>query len=129
MNNNCNLTTCCYNQSGTCTNEDKREECVEVSKRVLRLEGRSCPDCHKSYDGVIIGGADEPKECECGCLFDLEGLFAGITCREPRYCENCKYWADNEICVNGYSEQVANFTDRDFSCKFYEREGKNGQKN
>lgn len=90
-NNNCNLTTCRYNQSGTCTNEDKTEE--------------------------------------CGCLFDLEGLFAGITCREPRYCENCKYWADNEICVNGYSEQVANFTDRDFSCKFYEREGKNGQKN
>ena len=37
-NNNCNLTTCRYNQSGTCTNEDKREECVEISKRVLCLE-------------------------------------------------------------------------------------------
>lgn len=32
-NNNCNLTTCRYNQSGTCTNEDKRQECVEVSKK------------------------------------------------------------------------------------------------
>lgn len=38
-NNNCNLTTCRYNQSGTCTNEDKRKECVEVSKRVLCLSG------------------------------------------------------------------------------------------
>lgn len=34
----CNLTTCRYNQSGDCTNEDKRKECVEVSKRVLCLE-------------------------------------------------------------------------------------------
>lgn len=39
-NNNCNLIACCYNQSGTCTNEDKRKECVEVSKRVLCLEDR-----------------------------------------------------------------------------------------
>lgn len=36
----CNLTTCRYNQSGTCTNEEKRKECVEVSKRVLRLDDR-----------------------------------------------------------------------------------------
>lgn len=36
--NNCNLTTCRYNQSGTCTNEEKREECVGVSKKVLCLE-------------------------------------------------------------------------------------------
>lgn len=36
--NNCNLTTCRYNQSGTYTNGDKRQECVEVSKRVLCLE-------------------------------------------------------------------------------------------
>ena len=40
-NNNCNLTTCRYNQSGTCTNEEKRKECVEVSKRVLCLEDRA----------------------------------------------------------------------------------------
>ena len=39
-NNNCNLTTCRYNRSGTCTNKDKRQECVEVSKKVLRLEDR-----------------------------------------------------------------------------------------
>lgn len=39
-NNNRNLTTCRYNQSCTCTNEDKRQECVEVSKKVLRLGDR-----------------------------------------------------------------------------------------
>lgn len=39
--NNCNLTTCRYNKSGTCTNEKKRKECVEVSKRVLCLEGEN----------------------------------------------------------------------------------------
>lgn len=39
-NNNCNLTTRRYNQSGKCTNEDKRKERVEVSKKVLCLEGR-----------------------------------------------------------------------------------------
>ena len=34
-NNNCNLTTCRYNADGKCTNEEKREECVEVSRKVL----------------------------------------------------------------------------------------------
>ena len=33
--NNCNLTTCRYNADGKCTNEKKREECVEVSRKVL----------------------------------------------------------------------------------------------
>lgn len=40
-NNNCNLITCRYNQSGNCMNEEKRKECVEVSKRVLCLEGEN----------------------------------------------------------------------------------------
>lgn len=39
-NNNCNLTTCSYNQSGKCENEDKRKECAEVSKRVLCLNNK-----------------------------------------------------------------------------------------
>lgn len=38
--NNCNLTTCRYNQFGACTNEEKRKECVEVSERVLCLKGK-----------------------------------------------------------------------------------------
>ncbi len=36
--NNCNLTTLQYNKYGKCTNEENREECVEVSKLVLCLE-------------------------------------------------------------------------------------------
>lgn len=39
-NNNCNLTTCSYNKYGKCTNEEKRKECVGVSKMVLCLEDR-----------------------------------------------------------------------------------------
>ena len=31
----CNLTTCRYNEDGKCTNEGKRKECVEVSRKVL----------------------------------------------------------------------------------------------
>ena len=38
MNNNCNLTTCRYNADGKCMNEEKREECVRVSKTVLCID-------------------------------------------------------------------------------------------
>ena len=34
---NCNLTTCRYNADGKCTNEEKREECVDISRKVLCL--------------------------------------------------------------------------------------------
>lgn len=37
-----------------------------------------------------------------------------------RNCGNCEWWADNEVCVNGDSEQVADFTDKDFSCPHHE---------
>ena len=36
---NCNLTTCRYNKDGKCTNEEKRKECVRVSKAVLIIDG------------------------------------------------------------------------------------------
>ena len=36
--NNCNLTTCRYNADGKCTNEEKRKECVRVSKAVLIID-------------------------------------------------------------------------------------------
>ena len=32
---NCNLTTFRYNADGKCTNDEKRKECVEVSRKVL----------------------------------------------------------------------------------------------
>ncbi len=38
--NKCNLATCRYNQDRICRNEEKRKECVEVSKLVLCLEGK-----------------------------------------------------------------------------------------
>ena len=38
MNNNCNLITCRYNADGKCTNEEKRKECVRVSKAVLMID-------------------------------------------------------------------------------------------
>ena len=34
-NKKCNLTSCRYNAYGKCTNKEKREECVEVSRKVL----------------------------------------------------------------------------------------------
>ena len=36
--NNCNLTTCRYNNDGKCTNDEKRKECVEVSRKVLCID-------------------------------------------------------------------------------------------
>ena len=33
--NNYNITTCRYNADGKCTNEEKREECIEVERKVL----------------------------------------------------------------------------------------------
>lgn len=79
----------------------------------------SCPDCLKSYDGVIIGGEDAPKKCECGCEFDLEGLFAGLACRNPEYCENCEYLAENEVCANDNSKNAGKFTEKYFQCDFH----------
>lgn len=35
MKNNCNLTSCRYNKDGKCENEEKRKECVAVSKLIL----------------------------------------------------------------------------------------------
>ena len=34
-NKKCNLASCRYNADGKCTNEEKRKECVEVSRKVL----------------------------------------------------------------------------------------------
>ena len=37
-NKKCNLTSCRYNANSKCTNEEKREECVEVSGKVLCIK-------------------------------------------------------------------------------------------
>lgn len=44
LENKCYLASCRYNKNGQCTNEDKRKECVDVSKLVLCLEDREDED-------------------------------------------------------------------------------------
>lgn len=34
----CQLASCRYNSNGICQNEDKRKECVDVSRKVLCLD-------------------------------------------------------------------------------------------
>lgn len=42
-NNECHLASCRYNSASFhCTNEEKRKECVDVSKLVLCLDGDKC---------------------------------------------------------------------------------------
>lgn len=36
-NKKCNLISCRYNADGKCTNEEKRKECVEASRKVLYI--------------------------------------------------------------------------------------------
>ena len=40
-NKECHLASCRYNRKGTCQNEEKRKECVDVSKLVLCLDDKS----------------------------------------------------------------------------------------
>ena len=79
MNNNCNLTTCRYNADGKCTNEEKREECVRVSKAVLSVDSYSlCGIDEYSTDvkptveplahirvSVLYNGIKETKWIDC----------------------------------------------------------------
>lgn len=45
---NCNLTTCRYNADGKCENEEKRIECVEVSKYVLCMDEKKAKEIPSS---------------------------------------------------------------------------------
>ena len=58
--NNCNLTTCRYNADGKCTNEEKREECVEVSEKVLCIDKKT----FRKIDNVKHIGDDDGKPIE-----------------------------------------------------------------
>ena len=35
----------------------------------------TCPDCGKYFEGVIIGGKNEPTKCECGCELEKVKIF------------------------------------------------------
>lgn len=63
--NNCNLTTCRYNTNGKCENEEKRKECVKVSKKVLCLYVNDNDDfCGKiEKTGQVVHGKSEMHHC------------------------------------------------------------------
>ena len=78
MNNNCNLTTCRYNADGKCTNEEKREECVRVSKAVLLIDDLAdieVPDNQLVKKKNQFNICDTNPNCECDpttCGFAVE---------------------------------------------------------
>lgn len=45
----CNFTVCRYNESGVCGNKVKREECIEVSRKVLCMEEENKSEEEKKY--------------------------------------------------------------------------------
>ena len=99
--NNCNLTTCRYNADGKCTNEEKRKECVRVSKAVLLIDDlvdTKVPDNQLTKEKNPFNACDANPNCECDpatCGFaveysTLEDIDKGI----HRYmcgCDKCKY--------------------------------------
>lgn len=64
MNNNCNLTTCRYNQDGKCTNEDKQKECVEVSRKVLCLRIRIMASSGMIFENINIKQFNTEIKCD-----------------------------------------------------------------
>ena len=78
MNNNCNLTTCRYNADKKCTNEEKRKECVRVSKAVLMIDNFSdieVPDNYWIKKKNPFNVCDTNTNCECDpatCGFAVE---------------------------------------------------------
>lgn len=66
-NKNCNLTFCRYNADGKCTNEEKREECVEVSEKVLCIDKKT----FRKIDNVKHTDDDDDKPIETSELHDM----------------------------------------------------------
>jgi hypothetical protein len=66
-NKKCNLTSCRYNADGKCTNEEKREECVEVSEKVLRIDKKT----FRKIDNVKHIGDDDGKPIETSEFHDM----------------------------------------------------------
>ena len=76
--NNCNITTCRYNADGKCTNEEKRKECVRVSKAVLVIDDFDdieVPDNQLREKKNTFDVCDTNPYCECdpsNCGFSVE---------------------------------------------------------
>lgn len=78
MDNNCNLTTCRYNTDGKCTNEEKRKECIRVSKAVLLIDDLAdieVPNSQLVEKKNPFNVCDANPNCECDpttCRFAIE---------------------------------------------------------
>lgn len=66
-NKKCNLIFCRYNADGKCTNEEKREECVEVSEKVLCIDKKT----FRKIDNVKHIGDDDGKPIETSEFHDM----------------------------------------------------------
>lgn len=45
---------------------------------------------------------------------------------DKRNCGNCKWWEEfNGVCFNGESDNVADYTEKDFLCDCHEMRGDN----
>ena len=104
--NNCNLTTCRYNADGKCTNEEKRKECVRVSKAVLCIDGKSISEFYAKmkfetmtqWKDSLSDICDTNPNCECDpttCGFAAEySTFEDVGKGIHRYMcgrDKCKY--------------------------------------
>lgn len=66
------------------------------------------PDCTKcTYQ----------NNCPCG-LSNCNAACLTIYRAKERNCGNCSYWYD-EVCCNANSNEVANFTDKNFCCELH----------
>lgn len=66
-NKTCNLASCRYNADGKCTNEEKREGCVEVSEKVLCIDKKT----FRKIDNVKHIGDDDGKPIETSEFHDM----------------------------------------------------------
>lgn len=65
--NNCNFTTCRYNENNCCTNCEKRAKCVEVSEKVLCVNKKT----FRKIDNVKHIGDDDGKPIETSEFHDM----------------------------------------------------------
>ena len=79
MNNSCNLINCRHNADGKCTNEEKRKECVRVSKAVLLID--DLVDIEVP-DSQLIEKKNPLNICKTNpdCEFDPEHCTFAIDC-------------------------------------------------
>ena len=52
--NRCNYTLCRYNKDGECISQKERDACVEISKKVLCLDGEVVKKCLSYRKSTLI---------------------------------------------------------------------------